>query len=579
MINVNNNFAYARAFAKTVIKLGLRYVCISPGSRNTPLALAFAREKKLKKLIILDERSSAFYALGLARKTAKPVAIITTSGTAVAELYPAVAEAYNSHVPLLLLTADRPPELHGAGANQTITQENIFEKNITACFNAGLPATNKKSLKKIVNIARNAYSKACEGPVHVNFPFRKPLEPFSFNARLDTKFLDSLINSTAIFTASENKNLPQLNSILKKISRAKKILIFSGGGNFEKRFGHELLKFARKIGAPIIADAYSPLKFMASATSEILVNTASICYGNKKHLFYESDLLLHFGNAPTASSLLDFYRTLPAEKIAIDRYGELHDPSRTVSKILKINPLFFLQRITHAIEPKEKEWSRKILIQENKAENFKERFLKTMPFNFEGKLIYEILKKIPDSANVFVSNSMPIRDLDYFAPRFKKNITIFSNRGVSGIDGIISTAGGIAYASKNPTFLITGDLAFLHDLNGLATLRKYNINLTIFLINNNGGGIFRLLPIAREEKDFEEIFLTPHNLNFEKIANAFSLDYYLAKSQHDLYSLIKSNKKAGGKIIEIKTDSDFSTNARKRFWQDLSIQLQSSKEQ
>ena len=570
-IPVNNNFLFTSVFVETLVKLGVKNVCISPGSRNTPLSLAFAENKKIKKTIILDERSSAFFALGIALRTKTPVAVVTTSGSAVAELYPAITEAFNSRVPLLILTADRPPELHGKGANQTINQESIFDKNILASFNAGLPKTDKTSLQKLLALALKAYSLSLEGPVHVNFPLRKPLEPWSTNAFVEEKTLKSISNFTPKNRDTTKARTQIPVAIINEIEKAQNILIFSGGGTFDQTFNNAISRLALKIGAPVIVDAYSPLKFRGSGRNNFLFNTAGLLHSQNFKDVLKPDLILHFGNAPTSSTVLNYFEELNTPKILINPYGDVKDPSGKYSSLLKIDPVIFCNGLLEKAGKKNSERVKLLKSFDKKAENYKEDFLAKLNITHEPKLIFETIKLLPDNVNLFVSNSMPVRDLDYFAPASSKRITLFTNRGVSGIDGITSTTTGIAYSSKKPTFLFTGDLAFLHDLNALQTIVKYNIDLTIIISDNNGGGIFRLLPVAKSKKHFEDIFITPHNLDLSKIAKAFGAKYFSPKTLSAFEkAIITARSENGLKIIRVETNSKLSTETRQEYFTKLS---------
>ncbi len=566
-IEVNTNFLFASTFVNILAGLGLKNACLSPGSRNTPLTLAFAMNKKIKKTVFYDERSTAFFALGISQKTKMPTAVVTTSGTAVAELYPAIIEAFNSRIPLLILTADRPPELHGVGANQTINQENIFANNIRKYFNAGLPDVRKKGLTALRKMAIEAYSIANQGPVHINFPFKKPLEPWNFNDKADERILRESQNVQILnnFKKSDNYKIPE--EIVSKINSSERILIFSGGGKFDKDFYKSVNLLSLKLNAPVIADACSPLKFKGSGKNNLLFNSSALLQSGKYFQLLKPDLVLHFGNAPTTSAMLKAYENFGKEKILINEFGDVKDGSGNFHTVLKTNPVYFCNELTKKVKSKKTDRCKRLKQEDEKAENFKRNFLKSTKLKFEGKAIFEIINLLPANSNLFVSNSMPVRDLDYFAPIVKKRIELYTNRGASGIDGINSTAAGIAFASRKETFLITGDLAFLHDLNGLQIAKSVKANLTIFVFNNNGGGIFKLLPVAKEKKYFVKYFQTPHNQNIKKIADAFGAYYLRVSSTQALQKSIKTaSSEKGLKIIEITTDAELSTELREKYF-------------
>ncbi len=567
-IEVNKNFLAASLFVEFLADLGLKHVTLSPGSRNTPLLLAFAENKKVKKHIILDERSSAFFALGIAKATKTPTAVVTTSGTAVGELYPAIIEAYNSRAPLIVLTADRPPYLRETGANQTINQENIFQANIRAYFNTDLPSTSKKDLLRLKKIAQESFNRSFEGPVHVNLPFEKPLEPWVKNGKVEEKILAEIRQKTFFpnIKGTVKGNIPE--SLVKQVNSAKRVLIFSGGGRFDKRFNSAVKRLALKLNAPIIVDAYSPLKLKASGKGNLLFNVPALLHSKNFLKNFNADLILHFGNAPTTSQLLNAYKESSAKKILINSFGDVKDPSRTFYKVVQFNPTDFCNELLQRVKRKEKEFLSKLKTAEEVSKIFKVKFLEKQSLKFEGTAVYEIVKALPSNSNLFVSNSMPIRDFDYFAPDVNTSVHIFTNRGASGIDGITSTAAGISFATNRKTFLLTGDLAFFHDLNGLQTIKKYGIDLDIIILNNNGGGIFRMLPVEKEKKFFDDYFITPHNLSIQKIASAFEAFYLKVKSVRELQKAIDSGRK-GLKIIEIRTDSELSKRKRQKYFSQL----------
>jgi len=575
-INFNINYLYSKLAVDTLIKLGVKYVCISPGSRNTPLTLAFANAKKINKYLILDERSSAFFALGIAKATNIPVAIVTTSGTAVAELYPAIIEAFNSRTPLIILTADRPVKLYGTGANQTINQINIFSNHIRFFADIDVEKCTfgkLTSLMKKLNEAFFISAQMNKGPVHLNFHFSKPLEPFSFNCSIKDNLIETIQNKN--FTTSLPKIKNKTKDIFQIINSSEKVLFYSGGGNFNKEFLKGLLKLSTLLNIPILVDALSPLK--TRTNKNLILNAPSFLGADKALELMSFDLIIQFGAPPTTQRVLNYFENSKARKIAVNYFGDLQDPSRTTEIILQKEPGSFLKDLLNNInllKKKNKSFLNKIRRVEVFTENFKLQFLSTQSFLFEGKIIFELLNIIPNNSLLFISNSMPIRDLDYFAPQTNKNLKIFYNRGASGIDGIISTALGISITSRN-MFLLTGDLAFLHDLNAFQTAAKYNLNLLIIVINNNGGGIFRLLPISKEKNYFNDYFILPHNINIKKIANAFNTKFKKVRTKKEFVSSIMEFMKLKGiRIIEINTNSRNSTQIRKAYWKHLENELE-----
>lgn len=571
---VNRNYLWSKVFVDQLAYLGVENVCISPGSRSTPLTLAFARNKKIKSYVIIDERSSGFFALGLAKNSKKPVVIVTTSGTAVAELYPAVIEAYQQRVPLIICTADRPPEMLNSGANQTINQNNIYANHINWFFDLGLPEVSKKRLEHLKSICLRAFvisQTVNKGPVHLNFPFRKPFEPDAFTDDVEEDFLENALTNfnDNILNEQDLYDFRLSESVISKIYSSKKIIFSCGQGDYSDDFASTLAKISSLFNIPVFADGATSLRYSTENKENIISNFAAILKSDHFLNELDPDLIIHFGNAPTSKTALDFFSNSKARKILINKFGDWKDPSQTAKSLIPVDPSFFCNYLIENIDAdliSNEDYLHQIKDLEFSVEELKNEIIEKAEFPFEGRIVIEIIKNIPASSNLMVSNSLPIRDLDSFAPMTDKGIHVFSNRGASGIDGITSTAAGIAAASGNHTFLITGDLAFFHDLNGLLAIKHYKIPLTVILVNNNGGGIFEMLPVA-EQKEHPDYFITPLNLEFEKIVDAYEGTFIEIKNWYNLKEKLVENKLDSGlRILEIRTDSKKSLKIRKLFW-------------
>ena len=568
-IQVNSNILWCDVFTNRLAQLGVKDVCISAGSRSTSLTLSFNMNNNFSIYRFVDERSSAFFALGIAKKTKNPVVIVTTSGTAVAEIYPAIIEAFYQRIPLIVCTADRPEYLINSGANQTINQNNIYSNHIRYFINVGLPDLSK--LNFVRKIAEDSYSVSLHknrGPVHINFPFEKPFEPNSYTDFINQDKTNKFFVNTEIVL---KKNFNDKLSFIKinKLMKNKKGLIFVGSNGFDEIFEKYLIKFSEKYFYPIVVDGASSLRFGKNINKNIIDNFTTIIRSELFKKKFDPEIIIQFGAAPTSNVVLEFYKNSNANKFIINDYGDYLDPSRTTRNVIKFSPTEFCKNLVELNEEKSdnKLWL-KIFIEANELiEKEKEKYFSKNNFPFESKIITEFLKSIPNNSNVFVSNSLPIRDFDFFASKSKKNIEIFTNRGASGIDGINSTALAIAHKSKNPTYLIIGDLSFFHDLNGLYASYKYNIPLTIILINNNGGGIFESLPVSNYEEYFKENFIMPLNMNFKKIIETYRGEYKKIKSWNQFsLELIKSHKSKKLTVLEIKTNAKKSKALRNNFW-------------
>lgn len=581
MKKVNKNILWATIFFEQLARLGVKHVCISPGSRSTPLTLAAVYNKKLTCLKIIDERSSAFFATGIARTTSAPVALICTSGTATAEYYPAIIEAYQQRIPLIVCTADRPPELINRGANQTIIQKNLYGNHIRFFADAGLPDASRRKLEAIKILAVRAFDISVStdrGPVHINFPFEKPFEPETYTDNIPVNLELKYIHKRELKKKSEV--VPKgLKSLLKMIEKAKKGLIIVGPEQSNSKFPQLINVVADKTGFPIFADGASQLRFGKFSTKHVIANYDALLRSESFLKDFSPDLILHFGRTITAKGLEQFLEKTSAPKYLINEFGDWFDPTNNAQIALAIDPSLFCRILMRSksitLTAEKKEWGRFVTSADLSAEKVKEKTLTSSLFPNEPKTINLLLKNLPEKANVMLSNSLPVRDFDFFASNMEKEITVFHNRGASGIDGILSTALGIAYSSTKPTVLLTGDLAFYYDLTSLLTAKQYNIPLIIILVNNNGGGIFQFLPISKYKDVFEQFFTMPHSLSFKNFVKEFGGNYALVKEQSEFEKqMSKSFSSKNFTVLEIKTDAVSSLQLRRKYWEKVSDTFQ-----
>jgi len=578
---VNKNFIWAKAFVNQLCDLGVSFACISPGSRSTPLTLAFAEQKKIKSFVHIDERVSGFFALGLAKASGLPVAIVTTSGTATAELYPAIIEAYQQRIPLIICTADRPPELLNTGANQTINQWNLYKNHIRWFKYIGLPQLSVKRIINLQKIAVRAFETSLikdKGPVHLNFPFRKPLEPNSFTDEVEDEILMAVkntivpeVNINRIDDLSKRET-KQINKIAEYIVGKEKGLIIVGPKEYDTKFVSNIKQLSKVTGYPVLADGVSHLRF------KTLISDNNTCCNYNAYLRsqkfknnHKPEIILQFGRTVTSVFLQNYMEQSKSLRFIINDYGDLFGPSKT-SKVFKFNPVTFCENLIRVLTESKFKRSHNWLKNFNKAEILSEVIktlaLKKSNIKIEPKVFSELISFIPSNTKIMVGNSLPIRDFDNFVGKTNKKLKLFFNRGASGIDGVTSTALGIALIEKS-VVLITGDLSFLHDLNALLAANKYSIPLVVILINNNGGGIFEMLPVSSNNK-FKTYFKTPHNLNIAPMVKSFGLEHHLIKNEKELkINLINSLQKKSFTVLEILTDSTSSKKMRKKYWADV----------
>ena len=586
-IKVNRNIIWSQIFIEQLASLGVRYACISPGSRSTPLTYALSKNRKIKSFINIDERSSAFFALGLAKSAGKPVIVVTTSGTAVAELYPAIIEAYQQRTPLIICTADRPPELIGSGANQTINQHNIYKNHIRWFRDLGLPSIGETGFHHLQKIAIKAYQISLtedRGPVHLNFPFRKPLEPFSYTDEVSKKIFQlkpqRITGNKSLYHNTTGNGLAKaFGRLTDELTKTEKGIIIAGPMEYDR----ELIKGIKKLSAllkyPVFADGLSQLRFGISKNDKsIISNFNSIVKSEKFVEQHNLNIIIQFGRTPTSSVLENFLEETNADRYLINKYGDKFDPTRNAKAVLAVEAKTFCENLLSSIKQKKNTghksiWLKDFICAEEISEKVKAGIIEKSKFLNEPFVITEIFKTVPSGSNIFIGNSLPVRDLDYFSSNLSKRLTIHFNRGASGIDGITSTALGIAARTK-PTILITGDLSFLHDLNALSIAAKYSIPLIIIVINNNGGGIFESLPIAGKVKRFREFFITPHNIELDSIVKSFGINHQLITSRSQFQShLIKSLNKNFPSVLEIQTNAVKSAELRNKYFNEVKKKL------
>jgi 2-succinyl-5-enolpyruvyl-6-hydroxy-3-cyclohexene-1-carboxylate synthase len=559
MNTANRNTIWSSIFVGELKKLGLDSVCIAPGSRSTPLAVAFA-ESEIKIYIHSDERSASYFALGLARASQKPVALLCTSGTAAANFFPAIVEANYSEVPLIVLTADRPAEMRESGANQTIDQLKIYGDHVRWFMDVPAPEANFP--KHLLRYLQSLAARACEtsqsplpGAVHLNFQFRKPLEPIDVPADIPSWMNDSLLSALEAAPAQLSFSRPrlaptaeQINFLAEKISSSPKGIIVCGprcpAGDFPAR----LTELATKLGYPILADSLSGLRFVEHVNENIIGGYDTFLPTNLR-----PQIILRFGDVPTSSALCDYLDSLDGvPQIHISEVKRWRDDRFRVTHSMWCDPLLLIESLIQNLKTNvDPNWLPAWRKFEEKVWDEVEA-LKTES-NFEGGILSDVLDQLPAGNGLFVANSLPVRHLDQFAKPAKKSVRVFANRGASGIDGTLSSALGAAAHFPGLVF-VTGDTSFYHDMNGLLAIQRCGIRATIIVINNDGGGIFQRLPISNFEPPFTDLFVAPHGLTFEHAAKLYGIDYVRVERLSLKPALEKSLSSQKSTIIEIPSD-------------------------
>ncbi len=519
--------------------LGLRHVVISPGSRNTPLSLAFATEPRIETHVILDERSAAFFALGVAKQSGIPVALICTSGTAAANYHPAVAEADQAGVPLLVLTADRPPELRGVHAPQTIDQIDLYGSATRMFHDVGVPdASTAEAAPSLAVRAWTTALAAPQGPVHLNFPFREPLATPTRPAP-----------PSSLRHGRGDVQLPpeSLAELAERLSGRRSLIV--AGGHQRAGFAAAAAMFAGQAQVPVIADVQCRFPSPSTVVYGDLMAAAGYLRS------HDPEVIVRIGPVPTSRPIWSWLQETGAEQIAI---GDIsgNDPLATVSSAYRADPAITLADLAGRTESGPPAWIDAWRQADDSVGGAVTAALESEPFPNEPAIARIVWESAPTGATVYAGSSMPIRDLDSFAGEPRGDLAVLSNRGANGIDGVLSSAAGAAASDGRRVVALVGDLSTLHDATALGMIARMGLSVTIVVINNNGGGIFHFLPQAGSllPESFERLFGTPQDLSLVPIAEAFGIPARIVESPPDLRSAIVSA--SGPNLIELRTDRE-----------------------
>ncbi len=542
----SDTYLLLRAFCEELGRCGLRHAATSPGSRNTPILLSLVREPRIRCWSHIDERCAGFFAVGAAKASGRPAAVTATSGTAAANYLPAVVEAHHARVPLLVLTADRPPELREVGAGQAIDQVKLFGDAVKWFFEVGVDQATAGNLRWIRELACRAYWTAATGrpgPVHLNFPLREPLTldeplpPDPVPGRRDGRPWTSLVMPPRTPSASA----PDLGA---------RGVVVAGRDEHGPELTIALREFAEAAGYPLLADPLSGARggLAAIATYDLLLRDQAFCERMRP------ELVVRCGDLPTSKPLRAWLASLPSDvtQVALDPEAAWQDPAGVLAEVLTADPVHTLRAWTPAVAMKG-EW----LADWRRADDaVADVFHNELGHDLSEPLVARLLgEALPEGTTLVVASSMPIRDIELYLGADHHLGRVVSNRGANGIDGTVSTAFGIAAASDAPVALLIGDVALAHDLGGLLAARRLGLEVTIVLLNNDGGGIFHFLPVSGQVDAFEEHVATPHHLNFEHAADLYGLTYERLALEDELRATLRAEHPAGqSRLIEIRTD-------------------------
>lgn len=548
---------------KALEDFGIRHAVVAPGSRSTPLALPLALSKVISSYPILDERSASFFALGIAKQTHRPTVLVCTSGTAAANFFPAIIEARLSGVPLIILTADRPPELRDCSSGQTIRQTNIFGEYPVWSHEVATPEESptllaylRETMWQAVQRSQNPFP----GPVHLNMPFRDPLVDVGIDTNekekippLNNSHDQKEVTDQAIAKKHFLNPSPELHHFIERHQDKTRVLIIAGPANpvEPEHYTTQVLNLAKALGAPILADVLSPVRHYERAENTIISAYDQILSQTSFDNNLEPHLVIQLGPLPTSKVLRAWLQQLEATLFVQGELPEntdpLHRPKMRLPFVLgELQNLH--QTAFQGRSPYAEGWL-------NESKKMSEKW---MLLDKENGPIREpqwpriLARTLSAGTVIMVASSMPVRDAEWFWPVNNKAFRVLANRGANGIDGTLSTALGIAEANKRPSVLVTGDLAFLHDSNGLLNAGKIQGSLQVIVLNNNGGGIFDYLPVSQFNPPFEEYFLTPQEVDIGKLCEAHGVQYQFLVDSSDLKRCLQNPPTQGLEVLEIK---------------------------
>ncbi len=550
----NTNALWSAIGVRTLAAVGLRHVVISPGSRSTPLAYAFAENPDVRTTVALDERSAGFIALGLAKATREPVALLCTSGTAGANYLPAVIEARLSATPLLVLTADRPPELRDCHSGQTITQNGLFGSYPVWATEAAVPSTDLGLLRYWRQLLVDAWQRAqgpLAGPVHLNLPFRDPLPPSEPEKGYKAPAGLELETFTALPTCAQVDSLLTPASVASLLPKTDHGVIVAGPHAPGERqdFATAVLELSHLTGWPILADGAGTLRGDLADSGRLVSAYDLVLRDAKQAQALRPTAAVFIGPLPTSKVLRSWLKDADVVALQVNRAGENTDPTHGRWTRLDGSLTASGERTPAKDNARLLAWRKA-----QKAARAKLERMARVDWNFEGRIVTLLEEALGPDDRLFIGSSMPVRDLEWFYHPPGPGPEVLSNRGANGIDGTVSTALGASLDGKR-TVLLCGDLTFLHDSNALLSAYGHAGDLTVVVVNNQGGGIFNHLAVAKETKRFEQLWGTPQATDLGKLCAAHGVRHDHAETWTALARQLERRGK-GVRVIEFRTDRE-----------------------
>lgn len=558
------------AFVDALVAAGIREAVVCPGSRSTPLALALRAATGIRVRVLYDERAAGFFALGMARTARRPVVLLATSGTAVVEFAPAVAEAQLSRVPLVLLTADRPAELRDRGAPQAIDQTHLYGRTAKWFTELPLLDDDPATLAHWRWVAGRAVAVAAAGPagpVQINVPFREPLVP---DGPLVRQAVDGPTAAfVAVTTGRRMLDAAALEHLAGRLAGARRGLILAGPDD-DAILPPALARLARATGFPILADALSGLRSGSHDRGLVVGRADQLVRPGPWIDAHEPDLVVRTGAMPTSKPIVELLARVRPEIVVLDGDAGWREAALVPVTFVHADAAATAEALAHALDgtarpPAAAPWTADWLAADRAAGDAMDAWLAALDEPFEGLPFPVLAEALPDGAVLWASNSMPVRDLDGWFPSTERAVTLHSNRGANGIDGVISTALGSAAVASGPVALVVGDIAFLHDLNALVAARLHALSATIVLVDNDGGGIFSFLPQARPAatlagsglpEHYEELFGTPHGIDVGPVVAALGGEHRVVGHAELAVAIADSLARPGVRVLELRTDRE-----------------------
>ncbi|WP_317134166.1 2-succinyl-5-enolpyruvyl-6-hydroxy-3-cyclohexene-1-carboxylic-acid synthase [Leptolyngbya sp. O-77] len=551
---------------ETLVRLGLQVAVVCPGSRSAPLAIALSQQSGLEAIPVLDERSAAFFALGLAKQTRRPTALVCTSGTAGANFFPAVIEARESRVPLLVLTADRPPELRDCNAGQTVDQQKLFGSFVNWYHEVATPTADAAQLAYLRQTAIHAWERTqhpVAGAVHLNLPFRDPLAPVP---QPDVMALRASVDEARFF-ANVFANVGQADGVPEQwrdsdltqllLSLSPRGLIIAGIAQFSSATAAQahcraIARLSHSLGFPVLAEGLSPLRNYARLNPYLVSSYDTLLRDPDLATELAPEGVLRIGEMPTSKELRSWLERTQPQQWVVDEGDRNLDPLHLRTVHLRSSVQQLAASLPSPPAPPT-DYLKRWLQAETDCWQQQRESLRSLDSLIEAKTAWVLSQCLPPETPLVIANSTVVRYVEWFWEPGDRAIQPFCNRGANGIDGTLSTALGIAHGNQ-PSVLLTGDLALLHDTNGFLLRPRLRGHLTIVLINNRGGGIFENLPIAQFEPPFEEFFATPQSVDFAALCATYGIAHELVHTWEQLAQALKVLPSEGIRVLELQCD-------------------------